>query len=183
MKIFLAILLLVGALVVVLLLVGPEQLWRRLNQIEPLQLQDWPGRPTPNWALACPDMPPDERYCRAAVPTHTSPVVAADADELFQWFASHIQAGGEAGVPAKSRNASLVTVTARNDAARKIRFEVLSPRLSFPDIIDLEVFPTGQDRAGFALLSQSLLGSSDLGVNARRIEHYLKDVSAEFDRS
>lgn len=160
------------------MLAGPENIWRRLGSVEPLQLTNWEGRSSPNWALACPKMEDGDRYCKGISPTHESPVVAAKPDKIYRWLVSRIEADGTGRRNSGTlRSASLVTVVTRDDVAMKIRFEALSPTLKFPDIIDLEVFALGSDKASFALLSQSVLGNDDLGLNARRIERILEDFT------
>lgn len=178
LKFLLALLLLFAFAFGMFMLAGPENIWRRLGTIKPLQLIDWAGRSSPNWALACPKMEDGSRYCKGISPTHESPVVTAKPSELYNWLVSRIEANGYASRDSdEQRSASAVTVVSRDDAAMKIRFEALSSTLKFPDIIDLEVFAAGPRKAGFALLSQSVLGYDDFGANGRRVEGILEDFS------
>ncbi|MFK8035194.1 MAG: DUF1499 domain-containing protein, partial [Hyphomicrobiales bacterium] len=152
--------------------------WRRLGTIEPLQLTDWVGRSSPNWALACPKMQDGTRYCKGIAPTHESPVTAAKPAEIYKWLITRLEADGYASRNSgELRSASTVTEIARDDNALKIRLEALSPTLKFPAIIDLEVFAIAPGQTGFALLSQSLLGTEDFGLNSRRIERVLEDFT------
>lgn len=165
------------------MLAGPENIWRRLGTIEPIQLVDWAGRSSPNWALACPKMEDGQRYCKGIAPTHESPEVSAKPDEVYKWLVSRIEADGDASRNSGTlRSASSITSITRDDVAMKIRFEALSPTLKFPDIIDLEVFALGPHETSFALLSQSVLGYDDLGLNARRVERILEDFTDTYVR-
>lgn len=160
------------------MLAGPENIWRRLGTVEPLQLTDWVGRSSPNWALACPKLQDGTRYCKGIAPTHESPVTVAKPAEIYNWLISRLKADGYSSRNSEDlRSASTVREITRDDNALKIQLEALSPTLKFPDIIDLEVFAIGPEQTGFALLSQSLLGTEDFGLNSRRIERILEDFT------
>lgn len=163
---------------------GPEKIWRRLGAIEPLELSQWAGRSSPNWALACPMLEDGTRYCKGIAPTHESPVATAKPIDIYNWLISRIEADGfPSRNSGSARTASAINIVARDDEAIKIRFEALSPGLRFPDIIDLEVFAIGKKQAGFALLSQSVLGQEDFDLNARRIERVLEDFADIYERN
>ena len=85
MKILLVLALVIACLGLALMIIGPEKLWHRLGQIEPVELSAWPGRSTPNWALACPDTS-DGTFCKSAKRTHTTPAVKANEDTVYEWF-------------------------------------------------------------------------------------------------
>ncbi len=68
----------------------------------------------------------------------------------------------------------------RDNGQRKARFEALSRGLKFPDIIDIEVVPLEDGRVSVVILSQSLLGIEDFGVNRERLDAWLKAYLAEF---
>jgi|tagenome__1003787_1003787.scaffolds.fasta_scaffold20680653_2 uncharacterized protein (DUF1499 family) len=50
--------------------------------------------------------------------------------------------------------------------------------MRFPDTIDIEVLPAGDNRATLAIYSRSLLGRSDFGVNRARIARWLAALDA-----
>lgn len=170
MKMLLILLLLLGIVALAFMMLGPDKLWNRLQQIEPVDLSTWPGRASPNWALACPDTPDGGSFCKGAERTHTSSAVKAGTAELFDWFITYVTGDG--------RSAAIVVT--RDDEQRKARFQILSSGLKFPDFIDLEIVDLGSGTASAAILSQSLLGTEDFGVNAQRVDEWLKAYSAEF---
>lgn len=163
-------LLLLGVVVLAFMVPGPEKLWNRLQQIEPVELSTWPGRAAPNWALVCPDTPDGVSFCKGAERTHTSAAVKASTADLFDWFITYVTGDGE----------NAASVVERNDEQRKARFQILSSGFKFPDFIDLEIVDLGNGTASAAILSQSLLGSEDFGVNAQRVDEWLKAFSVEF---
>ncbi|MEH6725299.1 MAG: hypothetical protein V7703_04005 [Hyphomicrobiales bacterium] len=118
MKILLVLALMVAFLGLTLMMIGLEKLWHRLGQIEPVELSTWPGRSTPNWALACPDTS-DGIYCKSAERTHTSPAVQANEDAVYEWFIRYATGDETPGT-------SLIS---RDDGRRKVRFEALSSGL------------------------------------------------------
>ncbi|WP_306261728.1 hypothetical protein [Pararhizobium sp. IMCC21322] len=170
MKILLMLLLLLGVAMLAFMNLGPEKLWNRLHQIEPLELSTWPGRETPNWALACPDTPDGSSFCKGAERTHTSATVKASTTDLLDWFVTYVAGDGK----------SAASVVTRDDERKKARFQILSSGLKFPDIVDLEIIDLGNGTASAAILSQSLLGIEDFGVNSERVDAWLKAYSAEF---
>ena len=170
MKILFLLLLLLGVVVLAFMILGPDKLWNRLQQIEPVELSIWPGRPTPNWALACPDTSDGGSFCKGAERTHTSSAVKAGNAELFDWFITYVTGDRR----------SAASVVTRDDELRKARFQILSSGLKFPDFVDLEIVDLGNGTASAAILSQSLLGTEDFGVNAQRVDEWLKAYSAEF---
>lgn len=170
MKIVFLLLLLLGVVVLAFMILGPDKLWNRLQQLDPVELSTWPGRATPNWALACPDTPDGGSFCKGAERTHTSSAVKASTADLFDWFITYVTRDGGTA-------ASVVT---RDDEQRKARFQILSSGLKFPDFVDLEIVDLGNGAASAAFLSQSLLGIEDFGVNAQRVDEWLKAYSAEF---
>ncbi|MEP0519847.1 MAG: DUF1499 domain-containing protein [Hyphomicrobiales bacterium] len=178
LKSLVALALLFAFLIGMFLLAGPENIWRRLGSVAPLQLTNWEGLSSPNWALACPKMEDGSRYCQRISPTHESPIVFGEPERIYKWLVDRIEADGYASRNAGGlRTASSINIVTRDDVALKIRFEALSPTLKFPDIIDLEVFAVRHGTSSFALLSQSVLGFDDLGLNARRLERILEDFT------
>lgn len=164
------ILLLLGLIMLAVMVLGPEKLWNRLHQLEPVELSIWPGRETPNWALACPDAPDGSSFCKGAQRTHTSPAVKASTADLFNWFVTYVAGDGK----------SAASVVTRDDELTKIRFQILSSGLKFPDFVDVEIVDMGDGTASAAILSQSLLGTEDFNVNRQRVDAWLKAYSAEF---
>jgi len=45
--------------------------------------------------------------------------------------------------------------------------------MRFPDTIDVEVFPAGENQSTLAIYSRSLVGRKDLGVNRARVKRWL----------
>lgn len=170
MKSLLVVVLLLSAFSLVLFAIGPEKLWHRLGKIAPVELSNWPGRETSNWALACPDDANGNSYCSGVKRTREAPVVSAGGNAVFEWFVSYAEGSDTSGLKILSQ-----------DAERgKLRFEALSSVLKFPDIIDLEIISLEDDRVSIALLSQSLLGRKDFGVNRQRLDVWLQDFSRAF---
>ena len=54
-----------------------------------------------------------------------------------------------------------------------LRFVQYSRIMRFPDTIDVEILPVGDDKSTLAIYSRSLVGHGDLGVNRARIERWL----------
>jgi uncharacterized membrane protein YkvA (DUF1232 family) len=104
--------------------------------------------------------------------THTSPAVIADRDAVYEWFIKYATGNENPGT----------SLLSRDDARRKARFEALSSGLKFPDIIDLEVVSLEDGKVSAAILSQSLLGMKDFGVNSDRLNAWLKAFQAEFSQ-
>lgn len=184
LKIAAILLLLIACGAAALFLAGPERLWRQLGQVPPsLDLREWPGRASPNWALSCPALPDGTSYCKGTAPTHASPVFAVEAKELFDWMIGRILAEPmHGGNSEAARNYSAVTVLERDDQRHKIRFELLTLRMKYPDIVDLDVIELPDGNVSFAILSQSLIGLSDLGKNAHFVARLTKDAVDRFGR-
>src|SRR5262245_25705851 len=53
------------------------------------------------------------------------------------------------------------------------RYVQYSSIMRFPDTIDVEILPVGDDKSTIAIYSRSLLGSYDFGVNRARIARWL----------
>ena len=60
---------------------------------------------------------------------------------------------------------------AAND--RAARFLQHTRLMRFPDTIDAEVFPVGDNQSTLAIYSRSLLGRKDFGVNRARVKRWL----------
>jgi uncharacterized protein (DUF1499 family) len=66
------------------------------------------------------------------------------------------------------------TIDSDKDPDRVARFIQYSRRLRFPDTIDVEVIPVGDNKSTLAIYSRSLVGLGDAGVNRKRVERWLK---------
>jgi uncharacterized protein (DUF1499 family) len=56
---------------------------------------------------------------------------------------------------------------------RVARFVQRTLLMRFPDTIDVEAFPAGENRSTLAIYSRSLVGRKDFGVNRARVERWL----------
>jgi uncharacterized protein (DUF1499 family) len=63
------------------------------------------------------------------------------------------------------------------DCDHAVRILQLTRLMRFPDTIDIEVLPVG-DQSTLAIYSRSLIGRGDLGVNRARIERWLAKLDA-----
>ncbi|PZW41377.1 uncharacterized protein DUF1499 [Humitalea rosea] len=54
-----------------------------------------------------------------------------------------------------------------------------SALMNYPDIIVAQLLPQGDAATGLALYSRSLLGHSDFGVNARRVEAWIAALTSQ----
>jgi uncharacterized protein (DUF1499 family) len=52
--------------------------------------------------------------------------------------------------------------------------------MRFPDTIDVEVVPVGDDKSTLAIYSRSLVGRSDFGVNRARIARWMAALEKSF---
>ena len=60
-----------------------------------------------------------------------------------------------------------------SDRPRAARFLQLTRLMRFPDTIDAEVLPVGENQSTLALYSRSLIGRKDFGVNGARLTRWL----------
>jgi len=119
---------------------------------------DWPTlrrHRTPNDALVCP-----ADHCPNAQSDSTPKVYATPPAELLARLRTIALAEPDtrelAGAP--------------DDGARFLQHTRL---MRFPDTIDVEVFPAGENRSTLAVYSRSLLGRRDFGVNRARVTRWL----------
>ena len=63
-------------------------------------------------------------------------------------------------------------------ATRAARFLQHTRLMRFPDTIDAEVLPVGDDESTLAIYSRSLVGRKDFGVNRARLERWLAALDA-----
>ena len=59
---------------------------------------------------------------------------------------------------------------------RGARFVQYTRLMRYPDTIDVEVIPVGENQSTLALYSRSLVGRKDFGVNRARLERWLAAV-------
>jgi uncharacterized protein (DUF1499 family) len=59
------------------------------------------------------------------------------------------------------------------DCDRTARILQHTRLMRFPDTVDIEVLPVGDNQSTLAIYSRSLIGRSDLGVNRARVERWL----------
>ena len=112
-------------------------------------------RVTPNDALLCPP-----GRCLNARPDWETPSYAATPADLLARVATIADAEPSTGALYQHPGLHL-------------RFVQYSRIMRFPDTIDVEAFPVGDDKSTLAIYSRSLLGRYDFGVNRARIARWL----------
>ena len=84
--------------------------------------------------------------------------------------------GGPAGA-AESASRWPSRISASNPCApncdRTARFIQYTRLMRFPDTIDVQVLPVGDNQSTLAIYSRSLVGRNDFGVNRARVERWL----------
>lgn len=115
--------------------------------------------PKPNQYLIAP-----EGYCKNAKPHAIAKVYSVDAQTLEDTFADVALAEPR------------VTRKPADDGQRE--FVQRSALLCFPDTITFEAIDLGEGKSTLAIYSRSKFGYSDLGVNRKRIEEWLKKLDA-----
>ncbi|PCJ71906.1 MAG: hypothetical protein COA62_04920 [Rhodobiaceae bacterium] len=113
----------------------------------------------PNQYLVAP-----EGLCENATPHRTAPVFPVDPQKLEDAFADVALAE-----PRVTRKAS-------DDGQRD--FVQRSALMRFPDTITFEAIDLGNGKSTLAIYSRSAIGHSDLGVNKKRIDAWLKKLEA-----
>ena len=123
----------------------------------PVNFETLERRSSPNDYLVCP-----AGYCRRATADRESPSFPVPAQEL------------------RRRVTALLSRTPRTAILfadeRRIVSEQRSRLLGFPDRIDVEVIPDGEESAGLAIYSRSRYGYYDFGANRRRVEEWLREI-------
>jgi uncharacterized protein (DUF1499 family) len=93
-------------------------------------------------------------------------------------------------VPASRLYAGLITMAAAQPrtflaaeypAVLQAHFVARSAVFNFPDLIAAQVSEAGADHSTLVLYSRSVYGYSDLGVNRRRLDHWLADLRTRFN--
>jgi len=115
--------------------------------------------PKPNQFLIAP-----EGYCQNATPHATPKIFTVDPQVLEDAFADVALAEPR------------VTRRQADDGQRE--FVQRSALMRFPDTITFEAIDLGDGTSTFAIYSRSKVGHSDLGVNRKRIEAWLKKLDA-----
>jgi len=150
-----------------LTLYGWDRVWLRvagpadMGSVTFLTLQK---TPKPNQALVCPT-----GYCVSSKIDIESPIYALSAQELRQRF-----------INALSNEERLERVDNSEDSL-KLRYVQRSKLMQFPDTIRLEFIAVDGERSTLAIYSQSQLGTSDFGVNLKRVKRWL-NLLKEFER-
>jgi uncharacterized protein (DUF1499 family) len=117
---------------------------------------------TPNDALVCP-----ARHCPNAKP---------DAEpKTYSMAPAELLARLKRIALAEPNTSELYCGTDCDRAARILQHTKL---MRYPDTIDIEVLPAGDNRSTLAIYSRSLIGHGDLGVNRARIERWLSALDA-----
>jgi uncharacterized protein (DUF1499 family) len=127
----------------------------------PIDFATLTRRKTPNDALVC--------------PPGTCPRAKADAEPPA--FTINAQRLAE-----KMRDVALADARVQrlDDGSRPdvLRFVQRSALMRYPDIVDIRIIPLSAGAATLAIYSRSLVGSSDLGVNRKRVERWLAGLGA-----
>ena len=113
----------------------------------------------PNTALICP-----QDYCDTAKPNQIAPLYSVSAEQLREKFRAGLK---------QEKNLERVHT---NDPAMRERYIQRSSGLRFPDTIQVEYIPLSAKSSTIALYSQSQIGISDRGVNAKRLRRWLKII-------
>jgi hypothetical protein len=155
-----------GAIVALLplavLLPGPARSWSVFGPADlgPVDLARLERRSSPNDALARPDVLPGAARAEIA-----ATVFAVDARALRDTMARAL---------AEERDLARVAV---NPVAGTERHVQRTPRLGFPDAIDVLYVDLPGGRSTRALYSRSQIGYRDLGANRARIERWLAHLT------
>ncbi|MFD0916369.1 DUF1499 domain-containing protein [Pseudahrensia aquimaris] len=163
-----AVLALIAALGVMIM--GWDSIWEKMAgpaDQGPVNFATLTKTPKPNQALICP-----EGFCAAAEAKgqvdRQSPIYALSADQLKQELLRSLETEND------------LTRVDDESEENRMRFVQRTARLRFPDSIRVEIVPLSNGRSSIALYSQSQIGTSDLGVNAKRMNRWLKRL-AQFE--
>jgi uncharacterized protein (DUF1499 family) len=139
---------------------GLERTWQGLfgsPDLGPVEFATLKRRSTPNDALICP-----RDICPQAQPD-TEPSVFPVPSAHLRSLVSEV-ALAEPGTSLLDRG------------PQQDRYLVRTQLMRFPDTVVVQVFDRGQDASALALYSRSQIGSSDFGVNRRRIERWVARI-------
>eukprot|EP00439_Symbiodinium_sp_Y106_P089885 s1_g2421.t1 len=115
--------------------------------------------PKPNQFLIAP-----EGYCQNARPHATPKIFSVDPQTLEDAFADIALA--------QPRVTRVQTEPGQREFVQR------SALMRFPDTITFEAIDLGDGTSTFAIYSRSKVGHSDLGVNRKRIESWLRKLDA-----
>ncbi len=113
-------------------------------------------KPSPNQYLVCP-----EDFCPNATPHRQSSIYAASAPALTEAIIGVIEQ--------EPRTKRLEG----DDDAHAYEYVQRSALIGFPDYISVRIIPVEGQGATLAIYSRSKFGYSDLGVNKKRVTHWL----------
>ena len=119
-------------------------------------------RSSSNDALAC---PPD--VCRQARIDIVPPVYPVSAERL-RAIVAEVAEGEPRTLPASANSFP--------DENDQDRYGARSRILHFPDTINVETIPRGENSSTLAIYSRSQIGYWDFGVNRARLERWLKRI-------
>ena len=139
---------------------GLERTWQGLfgsPDLGPVEFATLKRRSTPNDALICP-----RDICPQAQPDTEPPVFPVPSAHLRSLVSEVALA--EPGTSPLDRG------------PQQDRYLVRTQLMRFPDTVVVQVFDRGQDASTLALYSRSQIGSSDFGVNRRRIERWVARI-------
>jgi uncharacterized protein (DUF1499 family) len=139
---------------------GFERTWQGLfgsPDLGPVEFATLKRRPTPNDALICP-----RDICPQAQPDAEPPVFPVPSAHLRSLVSE---------VALSEPGTSLLDKGQEQD-----RYLVRTRFMRFPDTVVVQVFDRGQDASTLALYSRSQIGSSDFGVNKRRLERWVARI-------
>ena len=136
---------------------GLAQLTGSRLDIGPVNWSTLTRHETPNDALVCP-----AGHCPNAKPDAEPKIYSVAPAELLARL--------KRIALAEPNTSELYCGTDCDRAARILQHTKL---MRYPDTIDIEVLPAGDNRSTLAIYSRSLVGRSDLGVNRARIERWL----------
>ncbi len=113
----------------------------------------------PNHALFCP-----ENFCKNAAPNKVLPTYDLNVADLKIKLLKLVQA---------EKN---IYKVAENVETYEYRFVQYTPLMGFPDTIRIKFIDLGNNKSSMAIFSESQIGQSDLGVNYKRINMWLKQL-------
>jgi len=139
---------------------GLERAWQGLfgsPDLGPVEFATLRRRTTPNDAPICP-----RDICPPAQPDAPPPVFPVPGERLRSLVAEAALA--EPGTSLLDRG------------PQQDRYLVRTRFMRFPDTVIVQVFDRGEAASTLALYSRSQIGSSDFGVNKRRIERWVARI-------
>lgn len=169
LTILLAIVAVGGVIFLVLTAYGWEKVWERTSgpaDRGAVVFEDLAKGPKPNQALICPD-----GLCQDGERDEASPIYALPVDELRRAFFTAVE-----------NEDDLERVEGGSDDLQ-VRYVQRTRLLRFPDTINVRFLALGDNRSTIALYGQSLVGTSDLGVNLKRLRRWLSRLEQYEEKS